>query len=174
LVKNERIHGHAVDGGYFENSGDTAVLEILKVLGGIAKPGTSWDKVKPYVILISNEPTDLRYVEERLDSAPDNKRIKPFSGGNEILSPILAMINTRTARGEFARITTKWHVGESHFLHFGLCRNGGAKIPLGWVLSGAVRSAMDLQLNSNACQAFSNKAHLDIIKAALGTRYAHR
>jgi len=42
LVKDGRIHGRAVDGGYFENSGATSVLEILKVLGQLAKPGTSW------------------------------------------------------------------------------------------------------------------------------------
>jgi len=30
------------------------------------------------VILISNEPVDLRYLDAQLDSAPDNKKIKPF------------------------------------------------------------------------------------------------
>ena len=174
LVKDGRIHGRAVDGGYFENSGATTVLEILKVLGQLAKPGTSWDKVKPYVILISNEPVDLRYLDARLDSAPDNKKIKPFPGGNEVLSPLLTMLNTRGARGEHAMVTTGWHVGSNHFLHFGLCRDGKVKIPLGWVLSGAVRNAMDQQLHSNTCGPFTNQAHLDAIKRALGAHYARR
>jgi len=174
LVKDGRIHGRAVDGGYFENSGATSVLEILKVLGQLAEPGTSWDKVKPYVILISNEPVDLRYVEEQLDSAADNKRINPFPGGNEVLSPLLTMVHTRTARGQYARVTTRWHVGEDNFLHFGLCRNGDVKIPLGWVLSGVVRAAMDEQLHNNTCKVFANQAHLDKIKEVLGERYARR
>ena len=174
LVKDDRLHGRAVDGGYFENSGVTSVLEILKVLGQLAEPGTSWDKVKPYVILISNEPVDMRFVEDQLDGASDNKRIKPFPAGNEVLSPILTMVNTRTARGEYARVTARWHVGESNFLHFGLCQNGDVKIPLGWVLSGVVRTAMDQQLHSNACKAFPNQAHLDEIKKALDQRYARR
>lgn len=174
LVKDNRIHGRAVDGGYFENSGATSVLEILKVLGQLAKPGTSWDKVKPYVILISNEPVDLRYLDTRLDSAPDNKNIKPFPAGNEVLSPLMTMVNTRGARGEHAMVTTGWHVGSNHFLHFGLCRDGKVKIPLGWVLSGAVREAMDQQLHSNACGPFTNQVHLDVIKSALGAHYARR
>jgi hypothetical protein len=174
LVKNGRIHGRAVDGGYFENSGATSVLEILKALGQLAKPGTGWDKVQPYVILISNEPVDLRSLDVRLDNAPTNKRIKPFSAGNEVLSPLLTMLNTRGARGEHAMVTTSWHVGSNHFLHFGLCRDGKVKIPLGWVLSGAVRQAMDEQLRSNACGPFPNQAHLDAIKRAIDMRYARR
>jgi hypothetical protein len=174
LVKDGRIHGRAVDGGYFENSGATSVLEILKVLDHLAEPGTGWAKVKPYVILISNEPVDLSNLDEQLDSAPDNKRIKPFPAGNEVLSPLLTMINTRGARGEYARVTTRWHVGQNQFLHFGLCRDGAIKIPLGWVLSGAVRDAMDEQLHSNACGPFTNQAHLDTIKQALHVRYARR
>jgi hypothetical protein len=174
LVKDKRNHGRAVDGGYFENSGATSVLEILKVLGQLAEPGTSWEKVKPYVILISNEPVDLRFAEEQLDGAPDNKRIKPFPAGNEVLSPLLTMVNTRTARGQYARVTTRWHVGESNFLQFGLCQNADVKIPLGWVLSGVVRTAMDQQLHSNACKAFPNQTHLDEIKKALDLRYARR
>jgi len=174
LVKNDQIHGRAVDGGYFENSGATTALEILKVLGQLTEPGTSWDKVKPYVILISNEPVDLRYADVQLDSAPGSKQIKPFPGGNEVLSPLLTMLHTRTARGQYARVTTRWHVGENNFLHFGLCRDGDVKIPLGWVLSGVVRAAMDQQLHSNVCKPFTNQAHLDEIKKALDTRYARR
>ena len=41
--------------------------------------------------------------DARLDSAPDNKKIKPFPAGNEVLSPLLTMVNTRGARGEHAR-----------------------------------------------------------------------
>ncbi len=174
LVKDGRIHGRAVDGGYFENSGTTTVLEILKVLGQLAKPGTGWEKVQPYVILISNEPVDLRYQNIRLESAPDNKRAKPFRAGNEVLSPLLTMLNTRGARGEHAMVTSSWHVGSDHFLHFGLCRDGDVKIPLGWVLSGAVRKAMDEQLHSDACGPFTNQAHLDTIKRAIDRRYARR
>lgn len=175
IVHNGKIHGHAVDGGYFENSGTTTALEIVKTIDLLAAKDPQWKRVRPYVILISNEPVDLRQLDMRLEAGRDNKRIKPLPGGNEALSPWLALLNTREARGSYATVTTRWHLGSSQFLHFGLCKDAGLKIPLGWVLSRATREAMDAQLLSNACgELYSNKQNLSTIARALNERMAKR
>lgn len=175
IVRNGEIHGHAVDGGYFENSGTTTALEVIKTVDLLAAKDPQWKRVRPYVILISNEPVDLRQLDIRLETGPDNQRIKPLPGGNEALSPWLTLLNTRAARGSYATVTTRWHLGSSQFLHFGLCKHEHLKIPLGWVLSKAAREAMDAQLLSNACgELYTNKQNLGTIARALNERMAKR
>jgi len=175
IVRNGKIYGHAVDGGYFENSGTTTAIEVIKTIDLLAAKDPQWRRVKPYVILISNEPMDLEQRDTRLEAGPENERIKPLPAGNETLSPWLTLLNTREARGSYATVTTRWHLGSSQFLHFGLCKDADLKIPLGWVLSKAAREAMDAQLNSNACdELFTNKKHLGTIARALNERMAKR
>ncbi len=175
IARNGKIHGHAVDGGYFENSGTTTALEVIKTVDLLAAKEPQWKRVRPYVILISNQPVDLRQLDIRLEAGRDNKRIRPLPGGNEALSPWLTLLNTREARGSYATVTTRWHLGSSQFLHFGLCKDAGLKIPLGWVLSRAAREAMDAQLLSNACgELYSNKQNLSTIARALNERMAKR
>jgi len=175
IDRDGKTYGHAVDGGYFENSGTTTALEVIKTIDLLAAKEPRWKRVRPYVILISNQPVDLRHLDMRLETGPDNKRIKPLPGGNEVLSPWLTLLNTREARGSYATVTTRWHLGSSQFLHFGLCKDADLKIPLGWVLSKAAREAMDAQLLDNACgEAFTNKKHLSTIARALNERMAKR
>jgi len=74
LEKNGDIYGRAVDGGYFENSGTTTALEIMKTIDSLRTGENSfWDRVDVYAILISNEPLDTRYREVTLSTAPDKK-----------------------------------------------------------------------------------------------------
>lgn len=175
IDRNGKTYGHAVDGGYFENSGTTTALEVIKTIDLLAAKEPRWKRVKPYVILISNQPMDLRHLDMRLETGPDNKRIKPLPGGNEVLSPWLTLLNTREARGSYATVTSRWHLGSSQFLHFGLCKDADLKIPLGWVLSKAARETMDAQLLDNACgETFTNKKHLSTIARALNERMAKR
>lgn len=172
LVKNDKLYGRAVDGGYFENSGATTVIEILKALNQLAKPGSVWEKVRPVVIHISNEPVDARYANIRLDSDSKNPRTEPAPMLAELLSPPITLLNTRDARGVYARETLKWHVGESSFLHFGLCRKADrVSIPLGWALSGVVRREMDQQLSGEACAPFDNPRNLREIEKLLTARH---
>jgi len=170
LKKNGRIYGRAVDGGYFENSGTTTALEIIKTVDLLADSSRQWKRVVPYVILISNEPVDLPWLDESLEAAPANPRIRPKNGGNEILSPWRTLLNTREARGTYARTTTRWHLGSAHFLHFGLCKDQDIKIPLGWVLSRAVRDAMDEQLLTDACTPYPNRSQIDRINRIVQDR----
>jgi len=175
LERDGKIYGRAVDGGYFENSGTTAVLEILKTIDQMSDSDPQWKRVVPYVILISNEPGDPDETEIRLTNARENKRIKPLPAGNELVSPWLTLLRTREARGNYATVTTEWHLGSAQFLHFGLCQDSNLRIPLGWVLSRAARQIMDSQLDDDVCRGrFRNRTNLETISKAIHHRTARR
>jgi hypothetical protein len=148
LVKDGKVHGRVVDGGYFENSGATATLAIVQLIRELRDNGDKrWDYVDPYVIHISNDPVEAKYAVDSLPTAPDNPNIKPRRFLNELLSPLYAFLHTRDARGYYARESVAWAVGHSQYLHFGLCRRS-ANVPLGWVLSQSTRTHMESQLTN--------------------------
>ncbi len=176
MVKEGKVRGRVVDGGYFENSGATTTLEILKTLPLLAKEDGRWAKVEPIVIHIGNEPVDPSAGPATLSGARDNESIKPHRWLNEVLSPLWAMLNARGARGVYARDALNWHVGDASFLHFGLCRLS-ANIPLGWVLSQSTRDRMEKQLapleapkeqDQPACD-FDNAGNLEKIERRLSS-----
>jgi len=145
LAKGGRTYGRVVDGGYFENSGATTTLAILQTIEQLAETDPSWNQVERYVIHISNEPVDPRFANDSLARAPDNPNIRPQDFLTEALSPLSALLTTRTARGYYARESAAWAVSHRNYLHFGLCRSS-ANVPLGWVLSRSTRERMDDQL----------------------------
>jgi hypothetical protein len=145
LAKGGRTYGRVVDGGYFENSGATTTLAILQTIEQLAETDPSWNQVERYVIHISNEPIDPRFANDSLARAPDNPNIRPQDFLTEALSPLSALLTTRTARGYYARESAAWAVSHRNYLHFGLCRRS-ANVPLGWVLSRSTRERMDDQL----------------------------
>jgi len=174
-----QTQGRAVDGGYFENSGATTTLEILKAMDQLAASDPAWDRVDVTVIHISNEPVKTKYPDARLASAANNPATRPTPLLNEVLSPPLALVNTRGARGMFARDTLAWHVGHSRFLHFGLCEEKSG-LPLGWVLSKNTQGEMGKQLAQETCVArndpsreiFNNPNNLCEIRQQLAARFA--
>lgn len=147
LKKDGKIYGRAVDGGYFENSGETTVLEILQAIGNLADTDKdkTWKKVRPVVIHISNQPVDPRQPTTGLDKNLKDTANRPGLFLNESLSPVMTMLNARNARAVYARETVMGHVIKENFLHFGLCRNA-MNPPLGWVLSEAVQVQLNNQL----------------------------
>ena len=145
LEKNGKTYGRVVDGGYFENSGATTTLAILQTLDQLAHTDERWNLVDPYVIHISNEPVEAEFANDSLRLALGNPNIKPNDFLNEALSPLWALVNTRNARGYYARESAAWQVSHDNYLHFGLCRRS-ANAPLGWVLSRSTRERMDSQL----------------------------
>lgn len=180
LAREGKVYGRAVDGGYFENSGTTAALEILDVIDAkrdnCKARGTSecrfWRKVNPVMILITNEPSDNRYREARLTTDPDlwEPALRPTPCCNEVWSPLRAMLATRGARGQYARETAGSRYGRGSFLEFGLCRDDRADIPLGWTLSRFIRRTMQNQLKENSkdtCPAYDNPARLNDIARLL-------
>jgi hypothetical protein len=145
LEKNGRTYGRVVDGGYFENSGATATLAILQTIDDLARKNPRWNQVDRFVIHISNDPVEAQYANDSLAASLDNPNIAPSDFLNEALSPLWALLNTRNARGYYARETAAWQVTPTKYLHFGLCRRS-TNVPLGWVLSQSARKQMDEQL----------------------------
>lgn len=174
LMRDGRAHARVVDGGYFENSGATTTLEILKTVGALADDDPRWAKIQPIVIHISNDPVDPSSGRGTLESAAGHPTIAPKRLLNEVRSPISTLFNTRGARGVYARDTLYWHVGGKSFLHFGLCRHSD-NVPLGWALSRSTRDRMDAQLTEAPCRPdapggeaiFDNAAKLKLIDAQL-------
>jgi len=145
LQRDGKTYGRVVDGGYFENSGATTTLAILQTIDELAESDPRWDRVDRYVIHISNEPVDAQFADDSLAGALGNPNIQPSNLLNEALSPLWALLNTRNARGFYARESAAWAVGHSNYLHFGLCRRS-TNAPLGWVLARSTRLGMDSQL----------------------------
>ncbi len=184
LERDGEVHGRAVDGGYFENSGMTTALEIIQAVDQLKKagPGTFWDKVDVYAILISNEPVNPKYAKQRLDSDKKSRGAQPTACCNEVWSPLRTLLATRGARGVYAQETVAGHVGRDRFIHFGLCKADSVKIPLGWVLSEAVRTEMNRQLTEDNCPAFGgqhpplfdNPERVKQIDRLLRARYSQR
>ena len=173
LLKDGKTQGRVVDGGYFENSGATTTLAILQTLEELQQSDPRWERVERYVIHISNEPVDARFADDRLAGAADNPNIAPSHLLHEAFSPLWALLNTRNARGFYARESAAWAVGHSNYLHFGLCSRS-ANAPLGWVLASSTRRGMDSQLlKGPPCGVdgsepiFDNPKHLETIGALL-------
>jgi hypothetical protein len=175
LVKDGAVRGRVVDGGYFENSGATATFEVLEMLPFMAEKDPRWKKVEPWVIHLSNEPVNPNAPPDSLLERRNRSAIRPQPWLNEVLSPPLALLNTRDGRGVYARDTLAWHVAWDHFLQFGLCRSS-ENIPLGWVLSQATQDRMKAQLTGDKCASkrhpgeviFDNPSNLEKIRGILG------
>ena len=146
-VKGKTVEGHVVDGGYFENSGTVTALELRRVIAE-AFPETMG---RIHVLYLRNSPTSN---PARVD-APAEEPAKPSRqanrGLNDLLSPVLALLQTRNARGTLAVTTIRNTVGQKQFHQIVLCkrvRTGDAPVPLplGWQLSESARRAIEAQL----------------------------
>ena len=129
------VWGHLVDGGYFENSGATAAYEILRTLPKRIEPHLR-ERIAPVVLMITNDP--------KLD---DRVQPDPRTFMNEALSPIVTLLNTRDARGSYARAALRDLVERQDgvFLQIGL-KKGEGPLPLGWALSDVAQQTMQNQL----------------------------
>lgn len=133
------VHGgehraHIVDGGYFENSGATTLLEVIVAVQAVNK------QIRPYVVYLRNDPDLPRLDDDAAREALGEDEVL-FS---EVSSPPLALLHTRTARGRHAAHALRQYVGSERFVEFGTCR-GGAPLPLGWRLSRNAISEMQEQ-----------------------------
>lgn len=170
---DERLKGHLVDGGYFENSGATTAYELLDEINRInqsceldAHRRAVLQRVKPFVILISNDQRGAWIYDGKVPDDP--LRVLP-----EVRSPVEALINARSARGTWAQthlravMDNDVHRGSS--VHFALCP-GEVEIPLGWTLSDLTEQEMDDQLTF-ACGSIDNlRAEIGVLEL-LGQRY---
>jgi hypothetical protein len=98
-------NGRIVDGGYFENFGAGTARELLRA--ALAHLEDKHVAARPIVILISNDPT-LKDEELPRTSAATGKAAQglvPATGPGwlgEALSPVRALLNTRSAHGTLA------------------------------------------------------------------------
>lgn len=142
----KEVWGHLVDGGYFENSGATTAYDILT---DIIDNNSTGDRFRPVVIVITNDPI----VKEPCDNSKNHEN-KPSENGceprefmNELYSPIATMLQTRNARGSYARTEIKNFVTQKNglYLEIGLCKSE-EPLPLGWTLSNRAQRNMEKQL----------------------------
>ena len=127
--------GHVVDGGYFENSGTTTLAEAYQAMK--RKAGERWATIRPIVLMITNDPHQ-----------DDEGEVAASPLGNEVLSPIDAMLNTRGGRGSLARSMLRKYIDSEKgiFKEFGL-QNVEGPVPLGWMLSRAAMQTMNDRLS---------------------------
>jgi hypothetical protein len=150
-----RCNGHVVDGGYYENFGAVTALQTLKAAEQNWAGADFRAKVRPIVILISNdvslvrnaEGQEYRVIEENRQpsSLPSN------SMAMESLGPLLALANTRDARGIAAAKTLWQAVDPADRYHFSMDLKPGDPEPaLGWVLARQSETLMCKLLTSSA------------------------
>ena len=152
-----------VDGGYFENSGTTTLREIIQRLRAVAaKQGQS---LRIIVLHISNDPSLRDFVEAHNPTQP----LPVYSAAcaatpspterhsyGEATAPIVALLDTRDARGEFARaeLLSSLQINQADpgsgdvLWHMRLCP-GNYPLPLGWTISSPVFDEMHRQLQQN-------------------------
>lgn len=166
-----------VDGGYFENSGSTTLLELMRLLRGKAKQqGLA---LRFIVIHISNDPLMSDFIEQHdathpmpfysaaCPSAPGVVH-EPVSG--EAIAPLNALLDTRSARGEYARVQLLDALRPDAadpargdmLWHFRLCP-GNYPIPLGWTISTPVFSELGRQLDLYPLQAMGDALRMQLL-----------
>src|SRR5262249_17436945 len=131
-VNHIKDNGFIVDGGYFENFGAITALQLMRSARELAPIK---GRIEPIFIQISSDPAWL----DDLKTAEPN----PIDGRgsvylNEVLSPLRAMLDTRTARGVLAakQLFEKEPQVKNYSFHFRLCpADDGSEPALGWVLS---------------------------------------
>jgi predicted acylesterase/phospholipase RssA len=145
-----------VDGGYFENSGAATVLDLLHALA--LHHDREIPRFRPVVLVIEADPCIDRGSREKAEACMDDPvAAQARTGFGELLSPVRALLATRTARGEVAKDGLE-RLGEvlGHLdpairppvLRLAIERRETA-IPLGWMLSGAARAEIRAQLGQS-------------------------
>jgi hypothetical protein len=133
-----------VDGGYFENSGLTTVLELRDEL----RKRPSADGVSFVIVQIENGRATPDWSFANGDPPPPPANWLP-----ELMSPLRAIAGTREARGDLARKALKTAVPDTEECKAGCdyrllfeLRPCKTPIPLGWSLSEKAREEIRRQL----------------------------
>ena len=130
------LFGNVVDGGYFENSGGTTLIELYIKLKEIATQQRY--KVNFNIILIKNSIS----IEMK----------EPIRGMAESFAPLAAFTNVWYKSGAFSVISSEKFLMQhsDKLISINLKRTNEMNIPLGWYLSHRARKIMDDQVPSAA------------------------
>lgn len=135
--------GQFVDGGYFENSAATVIEHLIRKLR--AQPDGAG---RLRVIHISNDPAIAGFEPEGGDVCPGGRDDSEAKIYGEMRAPLIAILATRMARGEYARRALAHLVRArpgDHIWHYRLCRRSRV-IPLGWTIGSTTTNEMREQL----------------------------
>jgi len=152
-----------VDGGYFEDSGTTTLLELIDRLRVIAAQRNQ--PLRFIVLHISNDPQQDDFVAAHEPSkllplysttCPAPAKPAPIQPSGEATAPLKALLETRSARGEYARarLLADLRIDAADpsrgdvLWHFRLCP-GDYPLPLGWTISAPVFDEMHRQLQQH-------------------------
>jgi hypothetical protein len=168
-----RVHGHAVDGGYFENYGAVTASEILAEVK--LALGPDFDKLQPVIILISSDPAlpnELNALCNLPYANAGRCEVESIRYAPEIRSPFRTFSKTRETRGILAALNLRAYAKSlgGVFVQFRLCQSSasmqeasalpatptGRDAPLGWALSESAKQAIkrmltDLDRPDNPC-----------------------
>jgi hypothetical protein len=136
-----------VDGGYFENSGATTLLDVVAALRSEPR---GYD-LRLRVIHISNDPGVESFAPVVAGAARARDTCgsppPPAKPRGDTSAPVAALLSTRGARGSYAREALVHALADGDRLwHFRLCE-GEYVIPLGWTISTPVFDEMRRQLS---------------------------
>ena len=193
-----RDGSHVVDGGYFENSGATTALDVLRVVNReITAPDSHLEDVIPKLVMISNDPRGagagtrtVAGAEDQSDKTPTTKRDsahnRPGQFLEDALAPAYALLSTRDARGIYAqreigeaqktfyeKLSRKDSATDKTQVYFFSLAPAPVPLPLGWMLSNGAAHAMQEELydrgaSKNTNVQTWNKAMREQIVASLG------
>jgi hypothetical protein len=157
---------HAVDGGYFENSGATTALDILRQINAVINADAEFADVLPRIIMISNNPIGVAFgnrnskdLAKETDKTVERETShhKPGSFLEDALAPVYALLNTRDARGVYAQraigraqgtfyTERKIALDPRKQVYFFSLAKTTVPLPLGWMLSNRAAEAIQLEL----------------------------
>jgi hypothetical protein len=157
IVESSGVERRFVDGGYFENSGLTTILDVVDVI----RPGLEDRDARLVVIRIENNRATTNF-----QNFAGLRASEPPTGFGESPSPIRTMLNTRQARAELSGISLRRTLDEikeagipAEEITFAL-EPGKVPIPLGWALSETARRDIRRQLGRPSdCQETTRKTN---------------
>jgi hypothetical protein len=134
------FRGHAVDGGYFENTGAETALDLIDALE------REQSGLRVVVIALSDS------LEAPAAQDPDAVPWQKSEAVGELLAPVRTLLQTRAARGVRAIDRLRARVKDGDFIEVRACdvskpedRDAERQAPLGWQLSRKMIAMLDQQ-----------------------------
>jgi predicted acylesterase/phospholipase RssA len=155
-----------VDGGYFDNSGATTVMEIYQSLlaGRTTNPPAIPDRDAPIILMHIGNQLACDPHDETSAASLACSRPQPARGFDEYLGPLRAVLATRTSRVDYtlAQLQQVSNRAMNNGLLHEVVRiqmvDADVPIPLGWFLSTRAANEMARQLSptrNTACSDLS-------------------